>query len=365
MMNAFDFERAERAPAAGVALRLFSAEGTGDPGKPAGELRLSEVFDRFLRAEYAARPGSLGAYEQALGHWERRTNDPPVTAISRDTWRSLKDSMAADGRKPATIAKTGRHLRRILRRIGPATDGNPGGEGVLAKLPHLEMPRVVRSLPRHADATELDALYEACRVATWPKVGGVTPPAFWRAALVMMYNLGPRAWEMFCAQPRAPYDAEADNPLTGWRFEHVNWREGSLRYWIPKVHAWHEVPLSNVVVAHLESIRADRATIFPASKARGSLYGQWRCIRAAAAMAVASVADLEPHDLRKTCQTEWDHVQLGFGDFVVWHTPTDVGGTYYRNFAKKVRARVEELPQPQSFARIFDAGAGPRQLRMF
>lgn len=368
----------ESKPAPAV-LRVFAPDAAADVFEPdSDQLTLREAFALHLRPSFdlPAQKGTLSAYDTALKHWERFTPNLPIAEACRDNrpWMELRRAMEQKGFAAATIRKTGRHLRALFRRLGPPTDGNPGGLSILQRTPYFEMPRAPKKLPRLATFEELSALYEAASIATWPLLPDIPPSTFWRAVIVCFYNLGPRAWELFCELPHADVnrsDARPGPHWPGWRwgFADLAGREPTLEYWIPKVSAWHRVPLNRIVLAHLASIRGDRRAIFPATLAHGSVYGQWRCLKAAAVAtcgdAVKGIEDLDFHNIRKTCQTEWDTLKMGLGDHVVWHTPTDVGGMHYRNFAMLARRRAEDLPQPEAFKSIFEGRAGSRQKRLF
>lgn len=368
----------QRSASSVPSLQVFAPDVDAIDDPPSSDqVRLREAFDRHLRSglDIPKQKGTLSAYQTALAHWERFTTDPTIADAARDNraWQSLRRAMEEAGFAAATIRKTGRHLRALFRRLAAPSDGNPAGLSIVPRAPYFDMPKAPRQLPRLATFDELSSLYEMANVATWPELSDARPADFWRAVLVCFYNLGPRAWELFCESPGLGVDRREPRPAphwSGWRwaFADLDGRQPALEYWIPKVSAWHRVPLSRIVIAHLRRIGADRRAIFPATKAHASVYGQWRCLKAAALAAhgdrLRGIETLDFHNIRKTCQTEWDTLKMGLGDHIVWHTPTDVGGMHYRNFARLARAHCEDLPQPDAFREIF-APRGPVQKRLF
>jgi integrase len=345
--------------------RLFAPDA-GEPDEPQA-LTLRQAFDRYFAPNLTAPGRSLGtlsAYRNLVGLWEKFTADPRIGSITSALLADFRKRLEADEYAPATVAKLGRHLRALLRRLGPATDGNPQGLGILETVPYLESPRVGRSAPRTASLDEIDRLYDACRVAVWPHIPDVPAPAFWRALVCAFYNLGPRSWELlhdgsderagFLWANYQPYVRSATGtPL--WSIAFLQRKTGNSLL----------LPVHPVLTAHLESVRTDRRAMFPVTLAHGSVYNQWRAIKSTAGVGVEGAPDLDFHDLRRTCQSEWDWLRLGLGDWILGHAPQDVGGRHYRNFARHAADACETLPQPKSFQTIFEKIVRERQTRLF
>lgn len=347
--------------------RIFDADG-GAPDDPR-QYRLREAFDRYFEPIALAdkSAGTRTAYRNLLSLWERFTSDPAIGAITSASLVLLRRALEEAKYAPATIGKQFRHLRAFLRLLGPATDGNPRGMGILATVPWVESPRVGRKLPRTANHDEIDRLYDACRVAVWPQIsrGDVPAPAFWRALLVSFTILGPRAWEIL---------HDGSDRRDGWFWHCLNGtycrssigtQLSSITFRQKKTGNELTLPVPPVLIAHLESIRTDRLAIFPVTLAHGSVYGQWRAIKAAAGVGVEGTQELDFHDLRRTCQTEWDWLKLGMGDWILGHAPQDVGGRSYRNFERHAAEACEQLPLPKSFQTIFERIARQHQKHLF
>lgn len=326
-------------------LRLFNPESLS-------KLTLRAAFETFLLPdliEEAREASTIAEYWSAIRHWEKRTVNPPLDVVdgNRKLFKTFFARLREDAKRPTTIRKIWRHLRPILRRCAPESDRNPDGEGLIQAVPKVKLPKVPRQVNRVAERRELSAIYDACDAATW------RPAGWWRAAEVCFYNLGPRCWDLFCAD-------QTDAECSGWRWSQISFARKVLKFTQDKTDDEIEIPLNDVVLSHLEALRplSKGTALFAATKCRGDLYDDWKRIKQA-----AGVLDLDIQDLRRTCQTEFDWIKPGLGDFMTGHTPQGVGETYYRNFAKKARRAVKRLPQPKAFMQIFQRP--DRQRRLF
>lgn len=347
------------APPPSVSLRLFEPDTfTADPVN----LTLREFFETKLLPQLIAerkKPGTIAAYRWALKHWETRTPNPPLSKIDLDLPKTFLLGFAPPEFELATAAKLWRQLKAIFRRAAPESDRNPDGLGLIERIPRVKLKRPPRRSNRLIALEEFDALYDACRVAKWPRIPGVRAPLLWQTSLVCFSNLGPRAWDFFCDRPHA-------NPLPQhcWRWDWINWRTNTLQFVPDKTGDELRLPLHPIVVAHLQAIRTDRTFIFPATRNRHYVYDQWTAIKIAAGFDVEGPEDLDFQEIRANCQTEWDTLHFGLGDYILGHAPEGVGATWYRNFAKLAAEACQRFPQPPSFSRIFTA-SGPRQLSLF
>jgi integrase len=354
----------QKPPPPPATVKLFDPTDERPPADPRS-LTLRQAFETWFQAGIKTR-GNLGGYLSTLKHWEamtpaERRSNPPITEIDAER---VTDWLALLPFSPETRAKHARHVRAILRRCGPPSDGNPRGASILPTVPFIEIPSVPSpDDPRAATAPELDALYRACSVAKWPKIPGVAAPAYWRAAIVCLYNLGPRCWELLAADPR-----DRSEHAAGWRWPNVDFEKRLVSFWRPKNRDTLKLPLGKVVIAHLRSIEGDRHAVFPATLDRGTIYQVWNLIRCIAQAEQDSVADLSPHDMRRTCQTEWDFHHFPLGDYITGRCAQDVQDRSYRAFRAKAAEIVDDLPQPPEFLSIFDTPrvkSAESQLKLF
>jgi hypothetical protein len=109
------------------------------------------------------------------------------------------------------------------------------------------------------------------------------------------------------------------------------------------------LPIHPALLKHLDSIWHPGAAVFPVTKSRGDLYGQWQAIKAAAGIPLDGPETIDFHDLPRTCQTEWDSLLPGLGGLILGYAPNGVGESWHRNFTKKASDLCNSLPQPASF----------------
>jgi integrase len=160
---------------------------------------------------------------------------------------------------------------------------------------------------------------------------------------VALYCLGPRAWDALCATPGQPGGC--------WQWSGLNRAAGTLRYIPRKTGQELRVPIPPVLAERLETFRHRSSAIFPVTTCRGDVYRQWTRIKAAAGIPASGPETVHFHDLRRTCQTEWDALLPGLGDFILGHAPRGVGETWYRNFSRHARKNAALFPLPATFAR--------------
>ncbi|MCY2968249.1 MAG: hypothetical protein NT069_32235 [Planctomycetota bacterium] len=248
-----------------IKLRIFGGDeiGGGKSGTARSAWRLREAFDSLM-APHLATPGTRSVYATTLKKWEALTENPRLDSIDVDAVRTFSRELQRDV-NGNTAAKYLRHLRAILRRCGPATDGNPLGAEILTRSPHVEMPKRRHTVPRVATVAEVDALFRACEHASWPRVAGVATMNLWRAAILCLWTLGPRCWDLWACRPR-------DRHGTGWRWDRVDMDAATITYDQKKTGHETKLPLSASCLRYLHLVQSDRFAIFPATQARGSLY---------------------------------------------------------------------------------------------
>lgn len=309
------------------------------------QLDVRDCFTNYLLPDLQednAPWGTISAYLSAIKHWETRTLNPPVGDITNDTLKDFKKSFTKQGYSPETIKKQWRHLRAILRRVGPQFDKNPLGEGIIERVPYMAPPKNPQrqKIPRIVRHDEIDAIYQACDVATWPYASPCPPPLLWRLALVVFYNCGPRTQDFF-KSTRGNIDLETRR----------------ISFVAQKTSKLQGVPFQELVGLHFEAVYhylpGGRSTvIFPVTKCRSSMYEQWRKIQSA-----AGIKDyVEFRDLRETCNSLLNAANPGAkaGKWVLGHGGRDVNEIFYHNPSPEVLQAVENLEQPDSFYSILE-----------
>lgn len=295
---------------------------------------LRDAFKTFYLPELkssGATPNTIHSYGTSLTRWERFSNDPPVAKIDNAALARFREAVLAANFRPTTFNSTIRHVRAVLRRIGPQEYRNPQAIGLLKRIPYIKLLREDLGLPRRVTFEEIDRLYAACEQARWPHCC-VPAAEWWRTAVVMFYNLGPRRNDLFGLRT-------ADVDLTGRK---IGWR-------VRKTRQWHVLPLNDVVLTHLRGIWSQRHWLFPGGQyiANGSkaYKHQWTRLQQAAGVSFSF------HDLRRTCAS--GYADLGGNDLakaVLGHSSGgDVTRRFYLNSDARLVKAAAELSQPTSF----------------
>lgn len=311
---------------------------------------LRDGWEQFVRSpEHAAR--TVEAYEEALTHWERAevttpaspslrlrmpARNPDAETIDAQTLVDLKNSMLAT-HAPNTVRKVLIHLRAIFNRLGPRSSRNPLGVGLLGDVPYCPLPAKQKRRPRTAREDELDRLYRACEVATWPRCE-VLPADWWQSLIVVLYNIALR---------RLDYLAVA--------WEHVDLKNAMLDLRAHKTDKDSVFPLHSIAVEHLRRIQGHRVLVWPwrpsqeapdpIDRRKTSLYRQWHKICAAAGI----LKKLVPHDIRKTSGSQLFEVSPGAACELLQHSSIRTTQESYANVSRQTRELMLGRQQPAAF----------------
>lgn len=328
-----------------------------------------------LRAAYAKyyrsktdKPRTVEAYEGALDHWERLTADPDFRDIDEQTlfefqqsliddagpapdeqmlfgWesepaarrrRSKRSRARAPVLQPTTANKILRHVMAILNRLGPKAHGNPEGRGLIATVPYVRpLPEEPRD-PRTASEEEIGRIYRAAEDAEWPHplATGVPTADWWRALVVVLYNLGLRR-----------------NDFLSLQFAEIDFRGHSLRRKSEKTRKRKPKPLHSVVIDHLSRIlpppEKPRLCVFGLPESQRQLYKTWYQIQESAGLS-------EPyytfHEIRKTCGTAYYEVNPAAAQSILEHSSIATTDKYYANCDPILQRAVDQLRQPAAFS---------------
>ena len=346
------FPFSDSQPSPEPALRLFSGGPTAS-----AESTLRECYLAFVLPELDERAASTRTeYESALTHWERLTDDGPVSAINRDAMKAFRRRLietpfrlgqAKRKRSPATVNKILRTLAATISPLWPADRHNPGGRGFL---PFFKWPEPLprqKKLPFVFSRKSMSALYLGCDACQG--TGGnhnhhktrLYDPFLWRTAIVLALNTGPRTWDLFSLR---------------WedvRFE--DFKFGSVFYRAQKTGKIQRPPLNAVSRAHLERLRnlhLDAEFVFPDFRKHKAFYEAWGRICATAGVRAPFEA------FRKTCSTLHDDVFHGVGAWLTGHSVRGVNAENYQNPTGRVLRAVYALKNPLEFRRAAKALQG-------
>jgi len=319
-------------------LQVF-VPGTLEVEDPA-DFSLRQSYTKLLQPELVAQgraKGTFEAYSTALKKWEEFQPLSPAVAQIKDihatAWR---DAMLEAGFSPATVRKYWRHITAIF--------GELIQREIISRPPRCRLPRSRPKLPRLATHVELDALYDACRAATWPAIAdtGVAPSLLWRTFLVLAYNYGPRTRDLWRL------------PAAG-----VDWDRELIRFVAAKTSKLQGLPFNETVRLHLVKIRQPREHIFWPTGGNAQFYREWAKINASAGLS----APLECRDLRETAASNYEAISPGVGSWILGHGPKGITAQFYLNPTPQVLGAVQQLPQPPSF--LHGPSDGCRQRRLF
>lgn len=320
------------------ALKLFAPGESPDDGG----LNVRKAYERFIEPDLF-ESGTKQAYETSIAKWEKYTPNPPINSADNDMTRRLRDGLLADGFSPATVRKTWTHVRAILRRCAPQTEGNPRGEGIITRIPWVKMPPSKPKIPRVGTHAELNAIYEACRVAEWPPRDktGIAAPELYRTFVVLEYNYGPRTQDLWALEWLA-----------------IDWERKKIALVADKTSKLQGLPLNDVSIAHLQRIKRDRRHLFYPTRCKRQFYREWERINKTAGLSVP----LEFRELRETCATNYEQICPGVGKWILGHAARGVTDEFYVNPGPHVLEAVHKLPQPSSF--LQETPPPERQLRL-
>lgn len=314
------------------------------PKKTASEKRLTvrQAYERYLLPDHKRRVSdkTREIYQEVIRSWERHTNDPPIGLIKNSTLAQFRETFMAGGRAPASFNRAWRHLRAILRRVGPPDTGNPLGEGIITKVPYVEMLRQETELPRIATADELDAMYRAAAEMQWPVSFEVAAVDWWRTLLAVGLGFGPRLFDLI-RLPTEAFDLE----------------KRTLRFKAHKTRKWHILPFGDVIAAHVHRIASPRALMFAPTGGpnmtgnRFSFYKAWHELQDR-----AKIQDhFGPHTLRRTCASLYfRHGGYELASYVLGHSARSITMRFYVDPSEALRDWPPEfraiLDHPQSTA---------------
>lgn len=136
-------------------------------------------------------PRTLAEYNSTIHLWEEITGDPPVSQIDDRLITQFAAGLAARKGKAGrglsrnTIRKHLRHLRAMLRLLGPRATR---GIGLLAELPVIEWPRPAMRPITTFTMNELRALRDAASDFQTPLTAPIPSDRWWIAMVTVLYN---------------------------------------------------------------------------------------------------------------------------------------------------------------------------------
>jgi integrase len=321
------------------------------PVDPSHQITLRQAYEAYFRRSIKSqKKRTLEAYTNALDHWERLTANPVLPLITDDVLEDFREAWARSAtHAAATFNKVRRHLFAILNRCGPRCGRNRRGRGLIREVAYCEELTFEGQPPRIVSHKRLSAIYAACDVATWPrrKRTGCAPADWWRALLVLLFNLGPRTQDAGRLQ-----------------WEHVSLDQRHLQFVARKTRKLQFMPLNDVLVWHLRKLQGGPSPlVFVGMKTNRQLYETWKKIQREAGIALGKAfAPYDFRDLRHTCATVYDEQFPGVAELILGHALRGVTRRHYINPTGRIKRAVERLKQPEAFTRAMHDIPGQKLL---
>ncbi len=300
------------------------------------DLRLYDAWWQYHRPELETdcALSTIQEYETTLRQWEAYTTNPTLRQISNGTLDEFKARLMKEGLAAATVNKRLRHLKAILRRLGPQETRNPAGLGILYRIPYTKTLRGPTRLPRVIPLAQLKQLHDACEAATWPpqSKSGVSPGTLWRAVVVIGFNLGLSKEDLF-----------------GLRHDEVDLNENLITLVRGKTHRVLRLPINQAVRQTLNELWRPSFgdLLLYETRSNRQVYVQWHKIQIEAGVASEGQSEFYGfHDLRRTCATEFESLSAGSGTFILGHSTPAVTWRHYRNPSVATKQAADDLPQP-------------------
>ncbi len=181
----------------------IKSEPEPDEAPLSPEMTLTQFYTTYIRPiclePKSTSAGTFKEYKNALKLWRFYTGDPPINQIGAPICakfvKALSQRLTRRGENisPNTCRKVCIHLQMIFDRLGPRTQKNRLGAGLLPDPPYLNKPRRRNKPPTDSfGLDEISLWLQAAETATVPQLDGTTPAAWWRALILFTYNTGLR-----------------------------------------------------------------------------------------------------------------------------------------------------------------------------
>jgi integrase len=269
-------------------------------------------------------------------------------------------------RSKLTINRAMRNIRSIL--LAAESAGAIDGAPTLRRLPAAKNRAKV-----YIQSDHVEAIYRACKVATWPiqdeqrRPLPHDPATYWRAAIVMWWCYGFRTQELIAYE----HDHE---PLTWSQISYeltspiseVQSEQGWLWYVPQKQEALKPeplvLPLCQAARRALQSIRPRQfdATlpVFPFPLWKKEFYGTWAAIVRAANVRPRWIGGEQVYQikhLRKSCATYHNLHNRGIAPFILGHASRDneavaMTDGHYDNVELALVRHFASVPVPSAFS---------------
>ena len=223
--------------------------------------------------------------------------------------------------------------------------------GLIPRIPSLgrrkrsrlckERPKVQRECLTPA---EVASLWLNCRHATYPAHSQFPAPKLWRVAMVLFWVYGVRTIDT----------------LRELKWSSIRFNDRLIQFAAFKTSKLQGLPLTDLVIEHLRSIKGHSERVFPGFNTTGCFlhkpqkwkrgyYSTWRSEICAHA---TLEADVVLKNFRETMLTRFNGIEPGLGNWIAAHHVPGVSAMHYDLPTHRIRAAVEAAPVPQCFQEI-------------
>lgn len=303
-------------------------------------LTLPEFYERHYLPLRPQAKETIEFHQIVLRRWAVLTGDPPLAEITKEHLALFRDSLSkmrslksVGYMSPNTVVGYMKKVQAFLDKAGPAGPRNRDAVELIAKVPWVKPPREIYRAVRIVSEETLNNFYLGCVAASRPRSADFKPPAWWRALVVVPYNLGIRRGTLFAL-----------------RMQWINWERRCIIIppEVTKTGQEQILPMNAVVFEHLNAIRGERERVFDFGRCIDRyFYTYWH--RLQDACGIPSDQHFGLHDLRRTCATVlWEH-NPQVAQFALGHASDRMTRKHYVLGQGMLARAVEQMPQPSAF----------------
>lgn len=316
----------------------------GEPlfATPDGTLTLPEFYERYYLPMRPQGKTTMEHHRIVLRRWRVLTKDPPLAEITKDTLALFRDALSKmRGLKPVgyvspnTVACRLKMIQQFLDKAGPSSWRNRDAMEFIEKVPWCKPPKCMRRAVRIVSEETLNNFYLGCIAATQPQSPDFKPAAWWRAFVVLLYNVGIRRGTAFSLRMR-------------W----INWQKRCIVIppEVTKTGQEQIIPMNQTVYDHLQAIRGEREYLFDWGRDIDRYFYTF-FHRLQDACGIPKDEHFGLHQLRKTCATVlWEHNPQA-AQFALGHTSLETTASFYVRGQAMLQRAVEQMPQPSAFGK--------------
>lgn len=336
----------------------FFTSSVGNASDRLGSMTLRRVFEKSLLEILLtddAAPATINGYRQALTHWERLTDNRPISRITTEYLQEFRKAAKAETHiSPATVNKWFRGIRSILNHLGPRSNSNRRSRACLRyfdEVPWLDNLKEEEPDPIHIEDEQINRIYEHCTAANWPakEDTGCEPRDWWRCALVVMVNYGQRRDDWYYLPAKA-----------------VSFEKGTVVFTAKKTEKRHDLVLNEAVTWHLRKVNCgSRDLVFRPTQAHHQLYREWHRIQDAAGVADPNGEAFTFKAMRATAAARYHEYFPGTAELLLGHALRRDSKVTSQHYLGKARLKplwnaIRNIPQPSAFVQAMTDQTGPQ-----